>query len=46
VAFWVSAGVFLAAAIICGALIRRHPPQSAGPDVELSSQPSPAIAGH
>jgi MFS family permease len=43
VAFAVSAGVFVLAAVLCGSLIRKHPPQTPAPQVDPSPV-SPVLA--
>jgi Major Facilitator Superfamily len=44
VAFGISAGVFLAAAVICGSLIRKHPVQPTSVPVDDSAESSPVFA--
>ena len=43
VAFAVSAGVFVLAAVLCGSLIRKHPPQTSAPQADASPA-SPVLA--
>ena len=43
VAFAVSAGVFVLAAVLCGSLIRKHPPQTSAPRADPSPD-SPVLA--
>jgi EmrB/QacA subfamily drug resistance transporter len=43
VAFAVSAGVFVLAAVLCGSLIRKHPPQRSAPQADPSPV-SPVVA--
>jgi hypothetical protein len=44
VAFAISAGIFLLAALICGSLIRKHPLQPAAETVDELTDSSPVVA--
>ena len=43
VAFTISAGIFLVAAIVCGLLIRRHPPRDAAPSDQRMTTMTPVV---